>query len=382
MKKIPYGRQYIDDDDIKGVVKVLKSDWISQGPKIREFEEALSGFTGAKYAVAVSGGTPALHLSMVALGIGRGDKVISSPITFCASVDCAVHVGAEPTFIDIDDTTYHMDMERLKNFLKVPSQRRRVKAVILVHFMGTVADITEAKRICDKYGVGIVEDAAHAMGARYTYKAKWFNVGSSAHSDATIFSFHPIKNITTGEGGAILTNSKKIYALALRLRHHGIVGRDKNFWFYDIPQPGYNYRITDFQSALGISQIKKLNWMVRRKREIVRAYNKELSKIKGIRFPYERKNTFASYHLYVIRVERQKRDNLYRFLRRNNIFTQVNYIPVHLFSFYRKIWGFRYGDFPVAERYYRECLSLPLYVGLTKKDQARVIESINKFLNN
>lgn len=393
MKKtsiIPYSHQYIDNNDIKEVVKVLKSDWLTQGPKIREFEKNLCRYTGAKYAVAVSSGTSALHLSMLALDIKRGDEIITSPITFSASANCALYVNARPLFIDIDDKTYHLDIDKLKNFLKVPSQRRRVKAIIPIHFMGTVADIIEIKRICDRYGIKIVEDAAHALGAKYRVKGqgsrgkderdRWIKIGSCRNSDITIFSFHPIKHITTGEGGAILTNDRKIYNLALNFRHHGIVRPKNSFWSYDIPSIGFNYRITDFQCALGLSQLKKLDRMVKIRRDLVETYNNRLSEIGGIRLPYEREGTYASYHLYVIRVPEDKRDRLYRYLKKHCIYTQVNYIPVHLFSYYRNVFRYKWGDFPITERYFKECLSLPLYVGLSKLDQSKVIKDIKEFL--
>lgn len=380
MKWIAYSRQYIDSSDIKEVVKALKSDWLTQGPKVKEFEEALCAYTGAKYAVVVSSGTAALHISMIALGVTKGDKVITSPITFSASANCVLYVGARPQFVDIDDRTYHLDIERLKEFLKVPSQRKAVKVVIPVHFMGTVVDVPELKKICDKYGIKIVEDAAHALGAKYRYKNKWVMTGSCGYSDITIFSFHPIKHITTGEGGGILTNNRNIYEQALRLRHHGIVkDKGKQGWFYDIPQIGFNYRITDFQCALGLSQLKKLDNMVEKRRRIVAEYNQHFLKFNEVKLPFERPGTYASYHLYVIRTAKEKRDKLYRYLRENNIFTQVNYMPVHLFSYYRRELGCKQGDFPAAETYSQECLSLPLYAGLSKDDQLKVVNKVISF---
>ena len=383
MKHISYGRQFIDRSDIKAVIAALKSDWLTQGPKVKEFENALCKYTGAKYTVAVSSGTAALHLSMIALGIGRGDDTITSPITFSASANCALYVGATPKFVDIDDTTYHLDIEKLRDFLKIQSRRKRVKAVIPVHFMGTVIDIAEIKKICDRYGIKIVEDAAHALGSEYKTSRERLKVGSSRHSDMTIFSFHPIKNITTGEGGAVLTNTKKIYESVLRLRHHGI-SRPKNQakWFYDIPQIGFNYRITDFQCALGISQMKKLDKMIEARRELVSFYNGAFGSMEEIRLPYEAANTKAAYHLYIIRVPARQRNRLYDYLRSRGIFTQLNYIPVHLFSYYRNKFGYGRGDFPIAEKYFDECLSLPLHAGLRKKYQKKVIDETIKFLSH
>lgn len=381
MGYIPYGKQEILSRDIAAVVKALKSDFITQGPKVAEFEDSLCRYTGAAYAVAVSSGTAALHLSMLALGLQNGDGIVTSPITFSASANCALYVGAMPSFVDIDDETCHLDLDKLKNFLKINSIRKKIKVVIPVHFMGTVLDVVELKKICDKYGIGVVEDAAHALGAMYKSSAasKWIKVGGCKHSDAAIFSFHPIKHITTGEGGAILTNNKTIYEKALRLRHHGIVKKSKHYWEYDIAEIGFNYRITDFQSALGISQLKRINSIVEKRREIVGIYNDSLSQIKELRLLFEREESYGSYHLYVIRIAGGRRDQLYDYLRKNNIYTQINYIPVHLLSYYRRNFGYKLGDFPTAEKYFTECLSLPLYPGLSRLKQAIVIKQIKKF---
>lgn len=377
MKFIPYSHQHISVQDIREVSSALKADLITQGPRVKEFEVALCRYTKAKYAVVVSSGTAALHLSMLALGIGAKDGVVTSPITFSASANCAVYVGARPFFVDIDKETYHLSVDKLKAFLKNHSKRNKVKAVIPVHFMGTVIDIKEISEVCDKYGVKVIEDAAHALGAEYQENDKRFKVGSCRHSDVAIFSFHPIKHITTGEGGAILTNNKKIYEKALRLRHHGIA-RKRN-WLYDIPQIGFNYRLSDIQSALGLSQLKRIDNIVRERRRLVKNYNDSLAGICGIVLPFERNDTRASYHLYVIKVPALKRDKLHVYLRNNGILSQVNYIPVHLFSYYQKNFGYKRGDFPVAEDYFKQCLSLPLYPGLTQKEQLKVIRTVKKF---
>ncbi len=382
MKAIPYARQALGNDDIREALRALRSERITQGPKIEEFEERLCRYTGAGYAVAVSSGTAALHLALYALGAGEGDRILTSPITFSASANCAFYVGAEPGFVDIDDRTYHMDLLELESLLGKRSFRKRVKAVVPVHLMGTVSDMPRIRRICSRYGIRVVEDAAHALGANYEGAGGTRSmVGRCAHSDITTLSFHPIKQITTGEGGAVLTNSRKIYEKAKRARHHGITRRAPDTWRYDIEEIGYNYRITDFQSALGVSQLGKLDRMTDIRRSLVDGYNKGLAGVDGIRLPYQRPGTRASYHLYVIRVPAGKRDRLYEYLRAAGILTQVNYIPVHTFAYYRKRFGYKKGDFPVAERYAEECLSLPLYVGLTKKDQRRVISKVREFFN-
>jgi len=380
MKYIPYGRQYISRDDVRSVVGSLKSNWITQGPKVKEFEEALSRYTGVKYAVCVSSGTAALHLSVLALSIGKGDEVITSPITFAASTNAALYVGARPRFLDINDKTYHLDVDRLKRFLKTPSRRKKIKLVMPVHFMGTVSNVAAIRRLCEKYGILVLEDAAHAMGAKYKSGTFWVKIGNCKESDVTIFSFHPIKHITTGEGGAILTNDRKIYERAKTLRHHGIVRKKK--WDYDIPEIGFNYRITDFQCALGISQLRKLDEIVNTRRRLVKIYNTEFIDLKEIRLPYEEKNTRASYHLYVIRVPHARRDSLYSYLMKRGILTQVNYIPLHFFSYYRNNFGYKKGDFPLAEKYSSECLSLPLYAGLKNAEQFKVINAVRRFFKH
>ena len=391
MKLIPYARQWLDDDDRKAVDAVLSSDWLTQGPSLKQFEDALCGYTGAKYAVAVANGTLALHLAMVALGLGKGDKVLTSPVTFAASANCALYVGAKPGFVDIDDKTYHIDLGRLADYLKSPARRKNVKAVVPVHFMGTVVDMKALHKICAQYGIRIVEDAAHALGATYVDGKRYARIGSCRHSDLTIFSFHPIKHITTGEGGAVMTNDTKLYEALVRFRHHGIDRNPKAVssfmktfrnepWFYDIPEAGFNFRLNDIQCALGLSQLKKIDAFVARRREMVERYNTAFAAISELRTPYEHPNTMAAYHLYVIRVPSSKRNDLYLYLRDQGIATQVNYIPLHLFSMYEKL-GFKPGDFPVAERYFGECLSLPLYPLLSDEGHQRIIDNVCQFFN-
>ncbi len=390
MNLIPYGRQWVDDDDRKAVEAVLNSDWLTQGPVLKQFEDALCSFTGAKYAVAVANGTVALHLSMLALGVGKGDKVLTSPVTFAASANCAIYVGAKPDFVDINDQTYHMDIERLADHLKSPSRRKNVKAIVPVHLMGTVMDIKAVHKLCGRYGIRIVEDAAHALGAAYVDGKRYARIGSCQYSDAAIFSFHPIKHITTGEGGAVMTNDPKLYETLIRFRHHGIDRNPikapsaymKKFredpWFYDIPEAGYNFRLNDIQCALGLSQIKKIDAFVARRRQMVERYNEAFAPIEEIRTPYEHPDTIASYHLYVIRVPAGKRRDCYMYLREQGIATQINYIPLHLFTMFQKL-GFKPGDYPVSEKYFEECLSLPLYPMLSDEGHQRIIDVVRKF---
>lgn len=374
MKLIPYGHQYIDSNDIREVTRVLKSEWLTQGPKIGEFEKVLCGYTGAKYAVALSSGTTALHIAALSAGIKNGNEVITSPITFVASANCIIYCGGKPVFADIQDNAVNIDPAEIeKNITK------NTKAIIPVHFAGHPAGLEEIRRIAKKHNLKVIEDAAHALGAEY----KGSKIGSCKYSDMAIFSFHPVKSITTGEGGALLTNDRKIYESALRLRHHGICRVNyKPKWFYDIPEIGFNYRITDFQCALGLSQMKKLDKMIRARKKIVDTYNKAFSNIAGITLPYEQPYTGHAYHLYVIRVSGGTRDKLYDYLRGKGILAQVNYIPIHMLTYYKKRFGYRQGDFPAAEQYFRECLSLPLYAGLSAKDQAMVIKEVRRFFKN
>ena len=295
---IPYGRHYIDDEDIAEVIKVLKSDFITQGPKIKEFEDALCKYTGAKYAVAVSSGTAALHLACLASGIGRGDEVITSPITFVASANCVLYCGGIPLFVDIQNDTLNIDPEKI-----ISKITNKTRAIIPVHFAGHPCDLEEIHSIAKKYRLFVIEDACHALGAEY----RGTKIGSCQYSDMTVFSFHPVKSITTGEGGAILTNNETLYEKLLTLRTHGITkdkekwkAREEGDWYYEMQYLGYNYRITDFQCALGISQLRKLDRFISRRREIARIYTERLSRVEGIILPVERQYVKYAWHLYTI----------------------------------------------------------------------------------
>ncbi len=390
IRTIPYGRQSINVLDVRAVQQALSSDWLTQGPRVGEFEEALASYTGARYCVVLSNGTAALHAALWAIGIRSGDEVVTSPITFAASANAAVYVGAHPKFVDIDKQTYHMDLDQLEKCLSQPAWVKKVKVIIPVHYMGTVVDMPRLRRICKKKDIKILEDAAHALGAAYTYKGKNFKVGSAAHSDAVMLSFHPIKQMTTGEGGAVLTNDKTLYENLLRLRHHGIVKGAgtasvalkpyaKEPWFYDIPEVGYNFRLTDMQSALGLSQLKRLDRFVNERRKLVKKYNEAFQALKQVILPCEREGSLGSYHLYPIRVPANRRSDLHIYLKRQGIATQVNYIPVHLLTAYQRLLGHRWGDFPVAEQFFQETLSLPLFVGLTHQQQNKIIKSVKAF---
>jgi len=387
MKFIPYGYHWIDKDDIKEVVKVLKSDWITQGPKIKEFEDALCKYTGAKYAVVVSSGTAGLHLACLATGIKKEDEVITSPITFVASANCVLYCGGKPVFADIQDETVNIDPKEIKNKIT-----KKTKAIIPVHFAGHPCDLEEIYALAKKYNLMIIEDACHALGAEY----KNSKIGSCKYSDLTVFSFHPVKSITTGEGGAVLTNNKKLYEKLLMLRNHGITKDPAKFtinhqpstindygsWYYEMQELGFNYRITDFQCALGLSQLKKLNKFIQRRREIVEIYNKELSKIDEIILPKEKPYVKSSWHIYYIRLKNsQRRKEVFERLRKKGIGVQVHYIPVHLQPYYRNNFGYKEGDYPKAENYYNSTITLPLFVKLNKKQINYILNKIKEAIN-
>jgi len=376
---IPYGHQNINQQDIQAVIKALRSDWLTQGPTVERFEQALCRYTGAKYAVAVSSGTAALHLAISALKLPAGSGVVSSPITFSATLNSALYCGLKPFMVDMDDATYQMDCDELEKMLTQKKYAGKIRAVIVVHFMGALVDVVRVARICRKHKISVIEDAAHAIGASYQTQRKWVKVGGCRYSKMTIFSFHPIKNMTTGEGGAVLTNDAKLYETVKRLRHHGIVKSGKGpAWAYDIPELGYNYRITDLQCALGLSQLKRLNAMIKERGRLVSCYDRLFADVESVRIPPREKGQRPAYHIYVIRVAARKRNALYDFLRRAGIMTQVNYIPVHLLSLYRK-QGWKKGDYPRAEKYASECLSLPLFCGLKKTQQKKIVDTIKRF---
>ncbi len=374
---IKYGRQSIDEEDIAEVVAALRSDFLTQGPRVAEFENAICEYTGAKYCVALANATAGLHIAVAALELENGCEGITSPITFVASSNAFVYNGLKPVFADIDSDTGNIDPAEIK---KKCTAKTRV--IIPVHFAGRPCRMSEIQSLADEKNLIVIEDAAHAIGSAYPDGGK---VGNCQYSDMTVFSFHPVKTITTGEGGAITTNSKELYDRLVMLRSHGIT-KDPDFlsenpgpWFYEMQSLGFNYRMTDLQAALGTSQLNKLEKFKARRDEIIWQYNDALGHIKGISIPPEDDND-SCFHLYVVRIDFQKlgitRKELIAMLHRQNIGTQVHYIPVHTQPFYRKKYGYGWGDFPVAEKYYSQVLSLPLYPGMTKTDSERVIDAI------
>lgn len=375
---INYGHQYIDEEDIQSVIEVLKSDFLTQGPKVKEFEQALCDYTGADYCVCVANGTAALHLSVAAFELEKGMEGITSPITFMASANCLVYNGLIPKFVDIDPRTYLIDIRKINE-----SIAERTKVLIPVHFAGQPVDMEKLYELTKTRNINIVEDAAHAIGSRYKDGSP---VGNCKYSDMTIFSFHPVKTITTGEGGAITTNRRNLYERLLELRSHGIT-KDTNKltqnpgpWYHEMQTLGFNYRLTDIQAALGISQLKKLDEFVKRRREIVTKYNEAFRNAEWLTIPFEMEEVYSAFHLYVLQIDFEKiaksRKQVMEELKEKGIGTQVHYIPVHTQPFYKSSFGCHYGDFPLAEAYYEKALSLPLYPQMTDEDVEYVINSI------
>ncbi len=380
-KPIPYGRQYISEEDIQEVVRVLKGDFITQGPEIQKFEEAFSAYVGSNYAVAVSNGTAALHLAVLGLGLKAGDKVISTPISFVASSNCARYVGAEVLFADIDPQNYLLNSNKVEELLS-SHPKGSIKGIIPVDFAGRAVDLETLRCLADKYDCWILEDACHAPGGYFTNSlSERVKCGNGRYSDASIFSFHPVKHIASGEGGMITTNDKTLYRKLLQLRTHGItkdpslLNENHGKWYYEMQELGYNYRLTDIQAALGRSQLNRADSGLRRRREIASRYStffKEKDYILGHSGYFEG----HAYHLYVIEVK--NRDNLQTYLAKHQIFAQVHYIPIHLMPYYKQ-FGWKYGDFPFSENYYQNCLSLPMFPTLSDSEHDYVIKTIEQF---
>jgi perosamine synthetase len=374
---LPYGQQWIDDEDIESVIATLASPWITQGPKIPEFEEKVAQYVGARYAVAFSNGTAALHAACYAAGVGQGDEVITSPITFVASANCALYVGAKPVFVDINSQTYNLDTDLIEKAI-TPNTR----AIIPVDFTGQPVDMDVINDIAKKHKFVVIQDAAHSFGA--TYKGE--KVGKLA--DMTMFSFHPVKHITTGEGGLIATDSEE-YAEKLRLfRSHGItkdnVQVDEGPWYYEMVDLGYNYRMTDIQAALGITQLKKIDQFVDARRRIASYYHQKFSNLDGVITHCQHPETNSSWHLYILRLElgsfKVDRREIFEALRAENIGVHVHYIPVHFQPYYKNL-GYKKGLCPIAEKWYEEVMTLPLFPKMLQSDMDSVVEGVKKVLN-
>lgn len=376
MKNIPYATQCIDEEDIKAVSKALSDSYLTQGPRVAEFERKVAEYCGAKYAVAVNSGTSALHAACFAAGIHAGDEAITSPITFVASANCILYCGGNPVFADIKEDTVNIDPREIKNKIN-----KKTRAIIPVHFAGHPSDLEEIQVIAKENNLAVIEDAAHALGAEY----KGSKIGSCKYSDMTVLSFHAVKHITTGEGGMILTNNKNYYDRLMMFRTHGITrdneklsNENEGNWYYEMQFLGFNYRITDFQCALGTRQLSKLDRFVRHRREIVKKYNDAFKNLKGVIIPNEKKDVKSSWHLYVIRLN-ENRKKVFESLRNMGLGVNVHYIPVHLQPYYQEL-GYKKGDFPKAENYYRGALTLPLYPSMGKAAVEYVIDVFSKTL--
>ena len=362
-----YGRQSVDESDIRSVVDVLRGDYLTCGPVVKAFENAVCAYTGAKYCVAVANATAGLHIAAMAAGLGPGDEAITTPITFLSSANCIAFTGAKPVFADIVSATANIDPDEIGR--RITS---KTKVLIPVHFAGQSCDMERIAAQAKAHGLKVIEDAAHAIGSEY----KGAKVGSCRYSDMTVFSFHPVKTITTGEGGAVTTNDPELYAKLCAYRAHGTHkdGEMAHTWEYEMRELGYNYRITDFQCALGMSQLKKLDDFKRRRREIVAYYNANL----GLPHLEEAAFSNACFHLYPVLVENRR--EFYFKAREAGLYLQVHYIPVHTQPYYRNTYGYKPGDYPNAEDYYAKCISLPLYPSLTDEDLAEVVGRVKSLL--
>lgn len=393
MNPIPYGRQNITQDDIDVVTEVLKADYLTQGPRIAEFEQSFAEYVGSKYAVALSNGTAALHLCAMALGVEPGKKVITTPITFAASANCVRYCGGEVVFADIDPETYLLDINSVKQLLQA-SPKGTYSGIIPVDFAGRPLDLEAYRQLADEYDLWIIEDACHAPGGFFTdSKGNEQMCGNGQFADLAIFSFHPVKHIASGEGGMVTTNDEALYTKLQTLRTHGIVKGDDAYlnpaemasggqskeeypaWYMEMQELGFNYRITDFQAALGNSQLKRANQGIERRREIAKVYAEAFQNqtfIKGQSGSVEG----HAYHLYVVEVE--DRLGLYNYLRSKQVYAQIHYIPCHLMPYYQSL-GNKPGDQPNAENYYKHCISLPMYPTLTSDEQQYVIQLIKDY---
>lgn len=380
---IYYGRQSINGQDIKAVEEVLLSDFLTQGPSIERFERCVAEYCGAKYAVAVTNATSALHIACKAVGLSHGDTLWTSPITFVASANCGRYCGAKVNFVDIDDATYNMSVDELEKKLATGDSP---KIVVPVHLCGQSCDMERIHTLAQKYGFMVIEDASHALGATY----KDTRVGSCRYSDMTVFSFHPVKIVTTGEGGMVLTNNKKLYEKLVLYRSHGIT-RDASKmtkesdgpWYYQQVELGYNYRMTDIQAALGYSQMERLDTFVARRRQLAQRYDELLADL-PIQIPKQSADTNSSWHIYVARLDKTRisksKVEIFEEMKKCGVTLNLHYIPVHLQPYYQSL-GFKQGDFPVSERYYEEAFTLPIYYELTDEQQDQVVRALREVLS-
>jgi UDP-4-amino-4,6-dideoxy-N-acetyl-beta-L-altrosamine transaminase len=380
-KFIPYGKQWLDKNDIQAVVNVLNSDFLTQGPKIEQFEKDICKYTGAKYCIAVANGTAALHLAVAALNLPKYSHGLTSPISFLASANCLIYNNLKPIFADINLKDFNISANTIEAKITPTT-----KVIISVHFAGQPCNMKAIHKLAKEKKTYVIEDAAHAIGSKYSDGSK---IGNCKYSDMTIFSFHPVKTITTGEGGAITTNDHKLYKKLINLRSHGVtkipdefISKDKENgpWYYEMQKLGFNYRLTDLQAALGSSQLNKIDTFIEKRRNIIKKYNNAFKDISWLTTPKESPGLYSAFHLYILLFNFKKikksRKNVMELLSAKNIGTQVHYIPIHLQPFYQKNFGYKNGDFPIAEEYYTHTLSLPLYPKMTEKEIDYVIANV------
>jgi len=369
MKKIiPYGHQWIDNEDIKAVVKVLKSDWLTQGPVVEEFEKSVAKYCGAKYAVAFSSGTSALYSAYMAGELKEGDEVITTPLTFAATSNMICFCHAEPVFADIKKDTLNIDPKEISKKIT-----KNTKAIVTVDFAGNPCNYQEILKIAKDNNLLLIEDACHAFGAQYRGK----KTGNFA--DMTIFSFHPVKHITTGEGGMVVTNSKVFFERLKLIRNHGMIKKPENGpWYFEIENPSFNFRITDIQCALGLSQLNKIEKFIAKRKEIAKIYADSFKDVKEVITPKEESLAKSSWHIYPIQVNPAKRMKIFEMLQKDGIKVHVHYMPLHLHPFYKKQFGYKEGDFKNAEEYYNSAITIPLFPKMTKKEINYVISSVKK----
>ncbi|MDW1538493.1 UDP-4-amino-4,6-dideoxy-N-acetyl-beta-L-altrosamine transaminase [Vibrio sp. YT-17] len=385
-KVIPYGKQDINQQDIDSVLDVLKSDFLTQGPQVPAFENALVEHTGTSYALAVNSATSALHMACLALGLGQGDWLWTSPVTFVASANCGLYCGAKVDFVDIDPDTYNMCPIRLEEkLIKAKIEGKLPKVVVPVHLCGQPCDMAAIGKLAKEYGFKVIEDASHAIGGRYQDQP----IGNCEHSDITVFSFHPVKIVTTAEGGAALTNSKELADKMALLRSHGITrdpelmrGESHGGWYYQQIDLGFNYRMTELQAALGVSQMKRLNEFVSSRHELAQGYYTKLENL-PVTLPYQLPDTYSGLHLFVIRLKLDvislTHQQVFDALRERGIGVNLHYIPVHTQPYYQDL-GFTEGEFPESEQYYREAISLPMFHGMTEAQQNTVVDVLTDIL--
>lgn len=389
---IPYGKQEITDDDINGVIDVLKSDYLTQGPKIKEFEDNFSEYIGCDYSIAVSNGTAALHLCILSLDIKPNDIFITTPITFAASANCVKYCGGSIEFVDIDEDTYTIDYQKLEDLLN-NSPKNKYKGIILVNFAGKVLDLEKFYKLAKKHDLYLIEDACHSLGGTFLNEnGEKIKSGSGKYSDLSIFSFHPVKHICCGEGGMITTNNQELFNKISKLRTHGITKNKDEFinshfescfeeidyypeWYMEMQDLGYNYRLTEIQASLGISQLKRIDSNLISRKNIARKYQSFFEQ-KKYNLKFSETNELHAYHLYVI--ETENRLELYNYLKSKSIYCQIHYYPLHLMPYYRS-FGFKLGDYPNSENYYKKCLSLPMYHSMTNKEQDYILNKIELF---